>query len=76
MEASSLRQDGCLESDDSRRDQETHRHQTQEVLYVRRWALRRGFEAFPEDAQRVVQRRDVAFPGQWELVWYADCMSC
>ena len=46
------------------------------MLYVRRWALRRGFEAFPEDAQRVVKRRDVAFPGQRELDWYAGYMSC
>ena len=42
---------------------------------MRRWATRRQFAACLEDAQRVVQRRDMAVPGLWEPDLYACCIT-
>ena len=37
------------------------------ALYVRWWTARRRFATCLEDALRVLQRRDMAKPGLWEL---------
>ena len=58
------------------RGREAHRFHTHEVVCACRRAVERRFEACPEDAQRVLQRRNVATAGSWQPCGHAGCMPC